>query len=178
MAYRPFPPPMAARGGGVVAYDSNSHDDDDDNDDSGSAAGKLNTIAKNPNNSSTASSSDFFSPISMAFFGGKVSLPRSHDTSWIGARQSPIPSFDNEDDNDDDHKQQYCDNDSYDDDDDDEKLTLAYHRALHESLLQAADFVAANPALDVRHLKTVRFDFDRSKRGAIALDNVGIAPGS
>lgn len=44
--------------------------------------------------------------------------------------------------------------------------------------LALADFAAANPALDVRHLKTVRFDFDRSKRGAIALDNVGIAPGT
>ncbi len=44
-----------------------------------------------------------------------------------------------------------------------------YHFAL-------ADFAAQNPALDLRDLKAVRFDFDRSKRGAIALDDVGIAP--
>lgn len=43
--------------------------------------------------------------------------------------------------------------------------------------LPLADFAAANPALDLAWLKAVRFDFDRSKRGAIALDNVGIAPG-
>ena len=39
-----------------------------------------------------------------------------------------------------------------------------------------ADFAAQNPALDLGRLKAVRFDFDRSKRGAIALDDVGIAP--
>jgi hypothetical protein len=42
--------------------------------------------------------------------------------------------------------------------------------------LPLADFAAANPALDVAHLKAMRFDFDRSKRGVIALDDVGIAP--
>lgn len=53
-------------------------------------------------------SSDFFSPISLSFFqpNGRSnnstsepgSLPRLHDTSWIGARLSPIRSFDNDDD--------------------------------------------------------------------------------
>lgn len=43
--------------------------------------------------------------------------------------------------------------------------------------LPLADFAAANPALDLTRLKTMRFDFDRSKRGAIALDNVGVVPG-
>jgi dienelactone hydrolase len=42
--------------------------------------------------------------------------------------------------------------------------------------LPLADFAAANPALDLTRLKTVRFDFDRSRRGAIVLDNVGVAP--
>ena len=44
--------------------------------------------------------------------------------------------------------------------------------------LPLGDFAAANPVLDLSRLKTMRFDFDRSKRGAIALDNVGIASGS
>lgn len=39
-----------------------------------------------------------------------------------------------------------------------------------------ADFAAQNPALDLGRLTAVRFDFNRSKRGAIALDDVGIAP--
>ncbi len=43
--------------------------------------------------------------------------------------------------------------------------------------LPLADFALANPALDLARLKTLRFDFDRSRRGAIALDNVGVAPG-
>ena len=38
------------------------------------------------------------------------------------------------------------------------------------------DFVAVNPAFDPAHLKAVRFEFDRSPRGAIALDDVGLAP--
>lgn len=52
-------------------------------------------------------SSDFFSPISLSFFqpnnardnpnSEPGSLPRLHDTSWIGARLSPIRSFDNDD---------------------------------------------------------------------------------
>ena len=42
--------------------------------------------------------------------------------------------------------------------------------------LPLADFAAASPSLDLAHLKGVRFDFDRSARGAIALDDVGIAP--
>lgn len=44
--------------------------------------------------------------------------------------------------------------------------------------LPLADFAAANPRLDLARLKAVRFDFDRSRRGAIALDNVGVAPGT
>ena len=43
--------------------------------------------------------------------------------------------------------------------------------------LPLADFKAASPALDLKQIKTLRFEFDRSKRGVIALDNVGIAPG-
>ncbi|CAN5690951.1 hypothetical protein BH10PSE5_BH10PSE5_15190 [soil metagenome] len=42
--------------------------------------------------------------------------------------------------------------------------------------LPLADFAKANPAVDLAHLKAVRFDFDRSRRGAVALDDVGIAP--
>jgi hypothetical protein len=39
------------------------------------------------------------------------------------------------------------------------------------------DFVAANPRLDLSRLRTVQFDFDRSPRGVIALDDVGLARG-
>ena len=42
--------------------------------------------------------------------------------------------------------------------------------------LALADFVAQNRALDLAHLKTVRFEFDQESRGAIALDDVGISP--
>ncbi len=42
--------------------------------------------------------------------------------------------------------------------------------------LPLAAFAAANPALDLASLKAVRFDFDRSMRGVIALDDVGVAP--
>jgi len=38
------------------------------------------------------------------------------------------------------------------------------------------DFVKANPKLDLAAIKQIRFEFDRSKRGAIALDDVGLAP--
>jgi hypothetical protein len=37
-----------------------------------------------------------------------------------------------------------------------------------------ADFARANPNLNVAQIKQIRFDFDRSKRGAIALDDVGL----
>jgi hypothetical protein len=37
------------------------------------------------------------------------------------------------------------------------------------------DFVAVNPGLDLGHLRSVRFEFDRTPRGAIALDDVGLA---
>jgi len=37
------------------------------------------------------------------------------------------------------------------------------------------DFAAVNPALEVGRLKSVGFEFDRSPRGAIALDDVGLA---
>ena len=43
--------------------------------------------------------------------------------------------------------------------------------------LPMAAFAKANPKLELGALKTLRFDFDRSKRGAIALDDVGIARG-
>ena len=38
------------------------------------------------------------------------------------------------------------------------------------------DFAALNPRLDLSHLASVRFDFDRSPRGAIALDDIGLSP--
>ena len=38
------------------------------------------------------------------------------------------------------------------------------------------DFAAVNPRLDLHHLRAVRFHFDRSPRGAIVLDDVGLAP--
>jgi hypothetical protein len=37
------------------------------------------------------------------------------------------------------------------------------------------DFVAVNPRLDLGRLRSVRFDCDRSQRGVIALDDVGLA---
>jgi len=40
------------------------------------------------------------------------------------------------------------------------------------------DFVAANPRLDLKRLRSIRFDFDRTPRGVIALDDVGLAGGS
>ena len=55
-----------------------------------------------------------------------------------------------------------------------QRAEIIYRLAATQSKL--ADFAAANPALDLAHLKTVRFDFDRSKRGVIALDDVGVAP--
>jgi hypothetical protein len=39
------------------------------------------------------------------------------------------------------------------------------------------DFAVANPRLDLSRLRTVQFDFDRSSRGVIALDDVGLAAG-
>jgi hypothetical protein len=39
-----------------------------------------------------------------------------------------------------------------------------------------ADFTRANPDLDLTRIRQIRFDFDRSKRGAIALDDIGFAP--
>jgi hypothetical protein len=38
-----------------------------------------------------------------------------------------------------------------------------------------SDFSAANSTLDPAHLKSIRFDFDRSPRGAIVLSDVGFA---
>ena len=102
----------------------------------------------------SSADSDFFSPISASFFrpkqqqqpskqqqpphhrtkpqGSGEKLPPLHDSSWIGARLSPIGSFDNEAAADDD-----------DDDDDDRRKTSAYHQALHDSI-EAADFIVAN----------------------------------
>ena len=37
------------------------------------------------------------------------------------------------------------------------------------------DFAAVNPKLDLSHLRSVRFDFDTTLHGAIALDDVGLA---
>lgn len=85
-----------------------------------------------PSNNSSGASSDFFSPISLGFFGKDV-LPRSHDTSWIGARQSPIPSFDREDEDE-------------EEDEEANRATEIYHRALHESL-EAAHFVNERTSL-------------------------------
>jgi hypothetical protein len=42
--------------------------------------------------------------------------------------------------------------------------------------LPLADFRRQNPALDVAHLRSVGFVFDRSRSGAIALSGVGLAP--
>jgi hypothetical protein len=39
------------------------------------------------------------------------------------------------------------------------------------------DFVAVNPHLDLKHLRSIRFDFDRTARGVIALDDVGLTTG-
>ncbi len=39
-----------------------------------------------------------------------------------------------------------------------------------------SDFVRVNPALDVSRLAELRFIFDRSPRGAIALDDVSAVP--
>jgi dienelactone hydrolase len=44
--------------------------------------------------------------------------------------------------------------------------------------LPLADFAAASPAFDPTRLTAMRFDFDRSKRGAIVIDNIGVAPGA
>ena len=91
-----------------------------------------------PGNNSSGASSDFFSPISLGFFGKDV-LPRTHDTSWIGARQSPIPSFDKEE-------------DEEEEDEEENRATEVYHRALHESL-QAAPFVNERTSL-LHHRRT------------------------
>jgi hypothetical protein len=37
------------------------------------------------------------------------------------------------------------------------------------------DFVTINPRLDLKRLRSIRFDFDRTPRGVIALDDVGLA---
>jgi hypothetical protein len=37
------------------------------------------------------------------------------------------------------------------------------------------DFLTVNPRLDLEHLRSIRFDFDRTPRGVIALDDVGLA---
>lgn len=94
-------------------------------------------VYEDDDDKSSDASSDFFSPISLSFFGGRVSqqasslsktttpepLPPLHDSSWIGARLSPIHSFDREEENEDDEDQRY---------------TQIYHRALHDSLGAAA----------------------------------------
>jgi hypothetical protein len=101
---------------------------------------RLDESYSHPNNNSSGGSSEFFSPISLAFFGKDV-LPRSHDTSWIGARQSPIPSFDREEE------------EEEDDDEEADRATEIYHRALHESL-EAAAFVNERTSL-LHHRRNV-----------------------
>ena len=105
----------------------------------------------NNDNNSSGASSDFFSPISLGFFGNKDVLPRSHDTSWIGARQSPIPSFDREDEDDDDDV----------DDEEANRATEKYHKALHESL-EAAAFVNERTSL-LHHRRTA---LQQTRQGA------------
>jgi hypothetical protein len=39
------------------------------------------------------------------------------------------------------------------------------------------DFVIINPRLDLKRLRSIRFDFDRTPRGVIALDDIGLARG-
>jgi len=43
--------------------------------------------------------------------------------------------------------------------------------------LPLSAFVAANPELDLGRIRAIRFDFDRSPRGLIALEDVGLSPG-
>ncbi|KAL7569936.1 hypothetical protein ACA910_008596 [Epithemia clementina (nom. ined.)] len=86
-------------------------------------------------------SSDFFSPPPAV--GGSI-LPRNHDSSWIGARQSPIQSFD------DDLKGTPNGGDS--DDDDDNDATEKYHRALHESLKKLDHFNYGRQPDETAHL--------------------------
>ena len=58
------------------------------------------------------------------------------------------------------------------------KSPLLAKQDLSEAVMQSyrfplADFAAVNPALDLGHLRAVRFVFDRSPRGSIILDAVG-----
>jgi hypothetical protein len=39
------------------------------------------------------------------------------------------------------------------------------------------DFVAVNPRLDLKRLRSIRFDFDKTPRGVIALDDMGLTGG-
>jgi hypothetical protein len=43
--------------------------------------------------------------------------------------------------------------------------------------LPLKDFVAINPRLDLKRLRSIGFEFDRTPRGVIALDDVGLAGG-
>ena len=65
--------------------------------------------------------------------GDDDGLPTLHDSSWIGARMSPIHSFDKE-------------GGDTDDGDDDERLTSVYRRALHDSM-EAASMVDEKSSL-------------------------------
>ena len=55
--------------------------------------------------------------------------------------------------------------------------TAASEIVLRRYQFPLKDFAAANPKLDLTHLLKVRFDFDRSKRGAIVLTDVGLTEG-
>ena len=97
------------------------------------------TMANDGLDTSGDASSDFFSPPPAV--GGSV-LPRNHDSSWIGARQSPIPSFD------DDMKA----TPNGDSDDDENDATEKYHRALHESLKRLDYLSSEQPKNETAHL--------------------------
>lgn len=130
----------------------------------------------------SSGSSDFFSPISIHFFsrhshGGSSGtttahalassaerLPPLHDSSWIGARLSPIRSFDKEGGDDDD------DNGSEDDDKDTHDHER--HQALHDTL-EAAPFVNPNErtSLLARNLPEQRHPQPQQPRGGYIIHN-------
>lgn len=98
---------------------------------------------------SSGESSDFFSPISLSFFGkpSQTQQQQQHqqetpqDTSWIGARLSPIGSFDREP----------VDEDDDEDEDNDQRASIyeketKQQKALHESL-RSARFVTERTRL-------------------------------
>lgn len=71
-------------------------------------------------------SSDFFSPISASFF-----LPKSLDTSWIGARMSPICSFEDDDDESTPRRTSLLPHDRFQANEDSPLLVSAKHNKIH-----------------------------------------------